>query len=90
MLIKYWQSCKLLRHLDTSCPVGLDTGSKILKVNPALIAVNTIMWHFLDIFEMIFDIFVQIFYIFGLILDLIRLILDISGLDWRILYRFYQ
>ena len=37
------QSCKLLRHLGTSCPVGLETSSRILKVYPALFALSRIL-----------------------------------------------
>ena len=37
------QSCKLLRHLGTSCPVGLETISRIWKVYPTLFAVSRIL-----------------------------------------------
>jgi len=37
------QSCKLLRHLGTSCQVGLDTSSRILKIYPALYAMSRIL-----------------------------------------------
>ena len=36
------QSCKLLRYLGTSCPVGLETSSRILMVYSAFFAVNRI------------------------------------------------
>ena len=35
-------SYKLLLYLDTSCPVGLDTSSRILKVNHVVIAISRI------------------------------------------------
>ena len=54
------QSCKLLQHLGTSCPVGLETGYRILKVN----------FHFLDLFELLLDIFGLFLDIFGQILNI--------------------
>ena len=60
----------MLRHLGTSCPVGLETSSRILKIYPALFAISRILkvtsahfGHFrtdLDIFVLILDIFVLI------------------------------
>ena len=64
-----WQSCKLLRHLGPSCPVALQTSSRILKVYPTLFAMSRILkvtsahfgyfGHFrtdLDIYGLILDI----------------------------------
>ena len=36
------QSWKLLRHLGTGCPVGLETSSRILMESPALFVVSRI------------------------------------------------
>ena len=36
----YFLNCKLLQHLGTSCPVGLETSSRILKVYPTLLALS--------------------------------------------------
>ena len=37
------QSCKVLRHLGTSCPVGLETSSRIFKVYPMLFGMSKIL-----------------------------------------------
>ena len=36
------QSCKLLRHLGTRCPVGLEASSRMFRVNPAIFVVSRI------------------------------------------------
>ena len=66
------QSCKLLRHLGTSCQVGLETSSRISMVYPALFAMSRI----LKVSPALFGYFCTD-NIFGLILDILRQILDI-------------
>ena len=62
------QSCKLLRHLGTSCPVGLETTSRILKIYHAIFAMSKILKvtpPFLDIFGLNFGILERILADFG-------------------------
>ena len=59
----YFLDCKLLQHLGTSCPVGLETSSRIWKIYLALFDMSkilrvtpTLFW-FLDWFWPILDSF---------------------------------
>ena len=63
----YWegegrgQSCKLLRHLGTSCPVGSETTSRILKIYPTLFGMSRI----LRVTQTIFGLFLTYLDYFG-------------------------
>ena len=69
------QSCKLLRHLGTSCPVGLETSRRILKVYSVLFESNS------NPFSILFNIFGLIlvnFRYFWIILDIILRLLAVG------------
>ena len=67
------QSCKLLRYWGTLCPVGLETSSRILKVDPTLFAAS----RFLRVAPALF--FFILLAIFGLIIDIAGLFLSLMN-----------